>query len=155
MAITKFSEIEIHRALKGMLAQHPKFPPTLGEFVELLEGRQVDFDAAFWRMIDNKPEGRAEKHVSAKIGFNLRRMADDKARREFKKLLSNAIERERRGELVLDEDLAGKALAKHSVKNANDLAREKASERGLNKPENFRSGSVFERIAKLGQGASA
>ncbi|GAM63642.1 hypothetical protein JCM19232_2622 [Vibrio ishigakensis] len=60
-----------------------------------------------------------------------------------------AVDRERRGELKLhSEELVG--LPINSVKNENDLARERAIELGLHKPENFRKGSVFKRIAELG-----
>ncbi|USD64230.1 hypothetical protein [Vibrio sp. SCSIO 43136] len=99
-------------------------------------------------MVRKQPEGRAERYVSGEMGFNLRQMRDEKARREFKSLLTEAIAREQRGELVLPEELRGKALPKASAINTNDLARQRANELGLDKPENFRTGSVFQRIAE-------
>lgn len=106
-----------------------QWPPDLSEFLALINGHSaVDFYAAFTRCMDRKPLGRAETWVFQNSGFNLRAVSQDSAERMHKKFLKEAIEKERRGDLVLHEDMP-LGIAEHSVKNVNDIAREEYLEK--------------------------
>lgn len=101
-----------------------KWSPDLADFLAMIHGKtDVDFHTAFIRCLDKKPLGRAEKYVYEKASFNIRTAPHDKAERMHRKFLTDAIAKELRGELELNEDML-KALPPNSVKNLNDLKRE-------------------------------
>ena len=111
-----------------------KWPPDLADFLALIHGQtDTDYQAAFFRLLNRKPEGRVEKWVYENASFNIRALSHDRAERSHKKFMLEGFERERNGTLVLgEEELL--ALPVHSVKNVNDLAREKFEESGAPNP---------------------
>ena len=98
------------------------WPPSLPEFIA--KGNdEIDYHAAFQRCLAKNPLGRAEQWVYENMGYNIRVSSHEVAERMHKKALKNAIEKESRGELQLNDDVL-KALPVNSVKNMNDLKRE-------------------------------
>lgn len=108
--------------------------PDLAEFLAMIHGHtDVDYQAAFFRMLNKKPEGRVEQWVYENASFNIRSMAHEKAERAHKKFMLEGFEKERRGELVLaKEELL--ALPVNSVKNLNDIKREEFESSGVKNP---------------------
>ncbi len=118
---------------KNQIMSGNKWAPDLADFIALIHGKtDVDFHAAFIRCLDKKPIGRAEKYVYEKASYNIRVASHDKAEKMHRKFLTDAIAKELAGELELNEDEL-KALPTHSVKNMNDLEREKFEESHGNK----------------------
>jgi hypothetical protein len=99
--------------------------PDLSEFLALIHGHSsIDFHSAFLRCLNKNPEGRIEQWVHENAGYNIRVSSNEKAERMHKKYMMEAIDRDNRGDLILNEDrLIG--LPQHSVKSVTDLAREK------------------------------
>lgn len=83
----------------------------------------VDYHAAFLRCLDKKPQGRPETWVYQNAGYNIRVSSHEAAERMHKKFLREAMEKEKRGELVLADEML-KALPPNSVRNLNDIKRE-------------------------------
>lgn len=105
------------------------WPPDLSEFMALVYGQsESDYDAAFFRCLNKDPQGRVEQWVYEKAYFNIRSSSDEQARRMHKRFMKEAEQLEREGKLKLNkEELL--ALPPNSVKNMNDLAREKWEEK--------------------------
>ena len=104
--------------------------PDMADFLAMIHGHDdVDYDLAYFRLINKEPEGRVETWVYEKCAFNIRRESDDKARRTFKARMKEAMELERLGKLELNEDIL-KALPPNSVMNVNDLERQKYEQSG-------------------------
>lgn len=108
-----------------------QWPPDLSEFLAMIHGQSdVDYQGAFIRCLEKKPSGRVEKWVFQNYGFNIRSMSHDNGERKHKKFMREAAERDRRGDLVLQEEML-KALPPNSVINTNDVwAKEYESEHG-------------------------
>jgi hypothetical protein len=99
--------------------------PDMADFLAMIHGSSdTDFQGAFWRCLNKCPEGRIEKWVSENIGYNVRVSPHHEAERMHKKWMLDAIEKESRGDLHLQEE-GLKALPVNSVKNLNDITREK------------------------------
>lgn len=111
------------------------WPPDLGEFLSMIHGQtDVDYHAAFLRCLAKTPEGRIEQWVHEKAGYNIRVSTHEAAERMHKKFMKEAIEKDKRGELKLNDDML-KALPVNSVKNLNDIKQEEWLEKngkGLN-----------------------
>lgn len=98
--------------------------PDLADFLAMIHSNsEIDFHAAFLRCLRNAEDGRVEKWVCENIGFNIRAISNDSASILHKKWMLTAIEKERKGELILNSEMAP-ALPPKSVKNLNDLTRE-------------------------------
>lgn len=108
-----------------------KWPPDLADFLALIHGQtDTDYQAAFFRLLNRKPEGRVEKWVYENASFNIRALSHEQAERSHKKFMLEGFERERNGTLILgEEELL--ALPIHSVKNLNDLKREEFEASGV------------------------
>lgn len=121
--------ISVSRALTDELVMEELngWPPSLPEFISL-GSEKVDFDAAFQRCVSKEPQGRAEQWVYENSAFNIRRLSQTDAERFHKKELKKAIEMEKSGKLVLNSEMA-LALPPNSVKNVNDIEREKYEEK--------------------------
>lgn len=104
------------------------WPPDLAEFLALIHGHsEVDYHAAFLRCLSKSPEGRIEQWVYENAGYNIRVSTHEAAERMHKKFMREAIEKDSRGELKLNDEML-KALPVNSVKNDNDLERERYNE---------------------------
>lgn len=98
------------------------WPPSLPEFISL-GSEDVDYDGAFYRCLNRKPEGRPEQFVFDNSAFNIRRMTQKEAERFHKKELDKAIELEKRGLIKLNSEMPLQ-LTEHSTVNLNDIERE-------------------------------
>ncbi|HBC3858503.1 hypothetical protein NB574_12130 [Vibrio vulnificus] len=145
--LRRYSKEDLERAIKAILDNGAKYPPTLPELVQLLKYSGVCFHQAFQRFLDGKKGSKAEQHVAQKYGYDLRRMNSDMAQQRFTQWLKIALDEERRGDL--DKKAKPQRISTHSVKNTNDLARERAQSKGLVDPNNFAVGTVFHRIASM------
>lgn len=114
---------QIRVSVTKSLTEGNGWPPSLPEFIAL-GSEQVDFEGAYFRCLNKKPDGRIEQHAYERVYFNVRASSDDKARQVHKRAMKDAVELDRRGELKLNEDEL-KALPIYSVKNMNDLERER------------------------------
>lgn len=108
------------------------WPPSLPQFISYAKG-EIDYDGAFTRCLAKKPEGRIEKYVYQQCSYNVRVSTDTEARRIHKREMNLAVELDRKGDLELQEE-AVKALPVNSVKNENDLARERYEASGKRNP---------------------
>lgn len=96
--------------------------PDLSDFMALVHGKNdIDLHDAFIRCLNKNPIGRAEIYVSEKIGFNVRSMPHEVAQRMHKKFLIDAIEKDIKGVLKINEDKL-KGLPSPSVKSVTDIA---------------------------------
>lgn len=113
---------QIRISVSKSLTEGNGWPPSLPEFIA--RGTEaIDYDAAYFRCLNQKPEGRVEKWVYEKAYYNIRTQGDKEARKDHKRFMKQAEELEKRGELTLpEEELIG--LPVHSVKNLNDRKRE-------------------------------
>ncbi|MEZ9681939.1 hypothetical protein AB4306_18480 [Vibrio splendidus] len=112
------------------LSEGDRFPPTLGEFAALVDLRtKKELERAFVRFEANQPEGRAEKHVVASTGWNLKRATASKQFGEFVKYLRVADELELKGELREEGEVL-KALPVHSAVSIADQQREEFNRSG-------------------------
>ncbi|EGQ9883317.1 TPA: hypothetical protein RQK94_003371 [Vibrio vulnificus] len=141
---------DLKRAIKVILNSGAKYPPTLPELVQSLKYSEVCFYEAYQRFLKGKKGSKAEQYVAQKYGYELRRMNADMAQQRFTQWLKLALDAEHRGDL--DKKVKPQRISAHSVKNTNDLARERAQHNGLVEPNNFAIGSVFHRIATMVQG---
>lgn len=104
--------------------------PDLSEFLALIHGQTAkDFQSAFFRLLDKKPDGRIERWVYEKASFNIRAMSHENAEKAHKRFMLEAIELDRAGKLTLNEDEI-LLLPVHSVKNLNDIKREEYESKG-------------------------
>lgn len=109
------------------IANGNKFAPNLGELIVFADTpSESDFYEILCRVKANKPlEGdRIEQWLCENIRFNLRRQDADKEIKYLKSQHRHAQALLKSGELHTNEDEL-KALPRHSVKNLNDLHREK------------------------------
>lgn len=130
---------QIRTSVSKFLLSGNGWPPSLPEFIAG-GSEEVDFHAAFMRCLNKEPQGRAEQWVYENAGWNIRTASHEKAERMHKKFLQEAIEKEQRGDLQLNEEML-KALPVNSVKNDNDLAREDYEQR--------KGKALHPRIAKI------
>ncbi len=142
-ALAGYSNTEIKKGLAKAISQGNGFAPTLPEFLRFCNG--IDYDEAFYRCLNQAPEGRVERWVSEQVGYNVRVETHRQAQKIHQRYLDMAIKMERRGELVLPEDLP-LVLAEHSAVSLTDKIREEA---GLPDPNRFKPGSVMNRIAVM------
>lgn len=113
----------VERCKEQIFSGNP-WAPDLADFLALIYGQtDVDYHSAFMRCLAKKPEGRAERWVYENAGYNIRTVSHESAERMHKKLMKEAIAKEQRGELKLNDEML-KALPVNSVKNLNDLKRE-------------------------------
>lgn len=118
-----------------------KWAPDLADFLALIHGHtDIDYHAAFMRCLNKEPQGRVERWVYENAGYNIRTASHEAAERMHKKFMKEAIQKEQQGKLVLNDDRL-KALPPNSVKNTNDIAREKY--------EQEHGKSLHPRIAKI------
>ena len=147
-AIASLSNEQLRKGVnkcKERIFNGDAWAPDLADFLALIHGHtDVDFQAAFQRCLSKSPEGRVEQWVYENAGYNIRASNHDSAERMHKKYMKQAIEMERQGKLVLNEDRL-KALPPNSVKNVNDIEREKFEQSGKKNP-------FQERIDKLIKG---
>lgn len=113
---------QIRTSVSKSLTEGNGWPPSLPEFINL-GYEQIDYHAAFMRCLAKKPEGRVEQWVYENAGYNIRVSSHEAAERLHKKFMNEGIEKEKRGELELQDDMLV-ALSVNSVKNMNDLKRE-------------------------------
>lgn len=136
-AIASLSNEQLRKGVdkcKERIFSGDAWAPDLAEFLAMIYGNtQADFDAAFARCLARNPEGRIEKYVSGRVYCNVRCSSDTDARRIHRNEMKNAIELDKKGELTLPDDEL-KALPINSVKNENDLARERYEASGKRNP---------------------
>ncbi len=109
--------------------------PDYAKFMAIASGRtEVDYFAAFHRCLDKKPEGRVEQWVYENASFNIRSMSHENAERSHRKWMNEAIEKDRRGELILNEEILAKALPEKVERNVNDIKRQEWEDSGKKCP---------------------
>lgn len=112
-----------------------QWPPDLAEFMAMIHGHtDVDFHAAFFRCLEKKPVGRIEQWVYENASYNIKRLSHEQAERSHKKFMLEAIERDKRGELLLNSEIMQKALPEKVERNLNDIHRQKFEESGKVNP---------------------
>lgn len=109
--------------LRARILTGNAYAPSLAEFISLCSGA-TDLEGAYFRCLNKKPEGRVEKWVFENAFFNMRSASDDLARKIHRKFFEQAVRLDARGELVLNSEKL-KSLPPNSVKNLNDLERER------------------------------
>ena len=92
--------------IKQIIEKRISWPPNLPKFLDLASG--IDTDAAFDRMIKNKPPiDDVEKYARQECGYACRtQLAEDKARSKFKSCYMKWHERNQRGEMPKPSQLA-------------------------------------------------
>lgn len=145
--ITEIGQLSDEQIRKGIskvrenIRSGNAWAPDLADFLALIHGQsEVDYHAAFMRCLAKAPEGRVEQWVYENAGYNIRVSSHESAERMHKKFMKEALMKERRGELRLNSEML-KALPPNSVKNTNDLARERYTSQHGNK--------LHPRIAKI------
>lgn len=120
-----------------------QWPPDLAEFMAMIHGHSsTDFQAAFFRCLEKKPEGRIEQWVYENASYNIKVMSHEQAERSHKKYMLVAIEKEKNGQLMLNKEILAKALPEKIERNLNDIKRQEFEESGSVNP-------FADRIAKL------
>lgn len=102
----------------------------------------IDFQSAFFRCLEKKPEGRIEQWVYENASYNIKVMSHEQAERAHKKYMLAAIEKEKNGKLILNKEILAKALPEKIERNLNDIKRQEFEESGGANP-------FAERIARL------
>ncbi len=122
------------------------FFPSAGKFISWCRGD--DFQECFELFMSKaKPRNRFERLVftdAAHMNVRIKAIGDDE--RAFKKVFDKWVKRFAAGDIPQDVPV----LPLKTVVMPTDIARERA---GLPLPSQFRKGSIFNRIALLGQGA--
>lgn len=121
------------------------FFPSVGKFISWC--RSDDFQGCFDRfMSSSKPRNQFEKLIFTDATHaNVKRKAIGDDERAFKRIFDKWVKRFASGDIPQDVP----ALPPKSVVMPTDIAREQA---GKPSPNQFRKGSVFNRIASLGHG---
>lgn len=138
--ITEIGLLSDDNVRKGILSCRDKirsgdqWPPDLAEFLAMIHGQtDVDYQAAFFRMLNKEPDGRIEQWVYENAQFNIRAMSHEKAERAHKKFMIEAHEKDRKGTLVLaKEEML--ALPVHSVVSVTDREHQKFMSEGGKNP---------------------
>ncbi len=121
------------------------FFPSVGVFIGWCQ--ENDFTECFNRfMSKEKPRNQFERLVftdAVHANVRLKAVGDDE--KTFKKVFDGWVKRFAAGDIPQDVP----ALPQKSVVMPSDIVREKA---GRPDPKKFRKGSIFNRIAQLGQG---
>ncbi len=122
------------------------FFPSVGKFISWCRGD--DFQDCFDRFMSKaNPRNQFERLVftdATHANVRIKAIGDDE--RAFKKVFDKWVKRFASGDVPQDVP----ALPPKSVVMPTDIERERA---GKPSPSQFRSGSVFSRVAQLGQGA--
>ncbi len=109
--------------------------PDYARFMSIASGMtQVDYFAAFNRCLNKKPSGRIEEWVYENAAFNLRSMSHDRAEVSHRKWMNEAIEKERKGELMLNAEILARALPEKVDRNLNDITRQEFDQSGKKNP---------------------
>ena len=112
-----------------------QWAPDLAEFMAMIHGQtSVDFQSAFFRCLDKKPQGRVEQWVYENASYNIKRMSHDQAERSHKKYMLEALEREKKGSLLLNAEVMAKALPEKVDRNLNDIKRQEFEQSGKRNP---------------------
>ena len=112
-----------------------QWAPDLAEFMAMIHGQtSVDFQSAFFRCLEKKPQGRVEQWVYENASYNIKRMSHDQAERAHKKYMLEALEREKNGSLLLNAEVMAKALPEKVDRNLNDIKRQEFEESGKRNP---------------------
>ena len=121
------------------------WPPVLSEFISICKNIGFDFTGCFERFMGKeKPLNHFERLVFADaVHANVRRKAIGEDEKTFKKVFNKWVERFSAGQIPQDVP----ALPPSSVVMPTDIAREKC---GSPDPSKFRQGSIFNRIAQMG-----
>ena len=100
--------------------------PTFAEVMALASGgAQFDYAGGLNRLLSKqKPTCRVELYVYEKYAFNLRASAHDKATRDYKRYIEQALELDKRGELHTNAEILARALPSPAVPNKFDAIRE-------------------------------
>lgn len=110
---------------REMIKAGDTWAPDYARFMSIASGMtQVDYFAAFNRCLSKKPTGRIEQWVYENASYNICRMGHDKAEIAHKKWMNEAIEKERRGELMLNAEILARALPEKVDRNLNDIKRQ-------------------------------
>ena len=95
------NEWQIKAGLEAARKGVNPFWPSVGQFINWCDGPQIDTDEAFNRMLNGKPSnGIAEYETRQECSYRCRRLAEDKARALFKKVLTRNIQLVKNGELI-------------------------------------------------------
>ncbi|EKO3556519.1 hypothetical protein P0F40_000855 [Vibrio metschnikovii] len=135
----------IQKGIRNARMSESDFFPSVGKFINWC--RNDDFIQCFERfMQNNKPQNQFEKLVfTDAVHANVKRKAIGDDEKTFKRIFDKWIKRFSAGDIPQDVP----ALPPRSVVMPTDIARERC---GVPKPEQFRKGSVFARIAERAQG---
>ncbi|MBU2897705.1 hypothetical protein [Vibrio hepatarius] len=133
---------EIRKAVNKSLLGGEAWPPSLPEFIARGDLLDVDFDAAFSRMLRGKSLGEAEYWANQEVGFECRRYLDEpRARAKHRAALRKYLEKDQQGALP-PRDLV-------QIEDKSTLP----SIENRPKPKQFCTGSVFARVAERGRRA--
>ncbi|MFN3014469.1 hypothetical protein ACK1CN_00890 [Vibrio coralliilyticus] len=136
------STAQIRKAVSRSLLGGEAWPPSLPEFIARGDLFDVDFDAAFARMLRGKVEGEAEYWANQEVGFECRRYLDEaRARAKHRTALRKYLEKEQQGGLP----------PRNLVQIADKSTLPSIEERP--EPSSFVKGSVFQRVATMGRRA--
>ena len=112
-----------------------QWPPDLAEWLAMIHGHSdIDFMSAFHRCLEKRPEGRIETWVYEKASYNIKRMGHEQAERSHRKWMLEAIELDKKGELMLNAEILAKALPEKIDRNLNDIKRQEFEESGKKNP---------------------
>ncbi|WED23339.1 hypothetical protein L3Q72_06600 [Vibrio sp. JC009] len=140
--ITTMSTAEIRKAVSMCLTEGGAWPPSLPEFIAKGELMEIDFDAAFSRMIRGNPKGDVEYWASQEVGYMCRcYLAEPKARAKHRDTLKKYIGKAKAGTLPV----------RNLMRIEDKSYEEEIAKRESPDPSRFPSGSVFARIAELGR----
>lgn len=136
------SAAEVRMAVNQSLTLGDAWPPSLPEFITKGELIDIDYDAAFSRMIRGKPNGDIEYWASQEVGFSCRRhLEESKARAKHKRAIKKYIEKAKAGTLparyLMQVEDKSKAIPVEQLNRPD--------------PSQFASNSVFARVAALGK----
>jgi hypothetical protein len=123
--VTDHQSKRIFEHCKEEISKGNKFAPSLGQLVVFLESpTSSEFFGIMVRVQANEPSGRIEKWLCENVRYNMRVLAADQELKYLKNQYAKAKELEKIGRLkIRSEEIL--SLPVHSVKNLNDIHREK------------------------------
>lgn len=95
MGLSVLTPEQVVSAAQQAIMSGGGWPPSVGQFVEMGQGGGFDYEEAFDRMINKKPEGDVEFWASQEVGFKCRgHLPEDKARNVHKKAIDKYLKRQ-------------------------------------------------------------
>lgn len=129
-ALTEVQSKRVYQNCRDKFVAGDKWPPNLGLLMAYsITPPESELRAILTRILAKRPENDIEQWISRKADYELRRCQSGKEIKLLREWYVRAEELAMRGELNAEyEELL--SLPTHSVKNVNDLAREKYESSG-------------------------